>query len=211
MPNQPTRQELQRLLDDLLRLDRDTEWAAFHAEPDWKALGPMIAGLANAAALNENPCGYLLCGVNAVTRTVDADVAHFFRAEIQTREFETELLQRLTPRLAPQAYWLDTKDGAPVLLIEVPAADSVPSDSKEKTGSGSAPAPSGSQTFRKKSVSCGGPSKRSPLRRSPRPPPYRPTRYSTASPYPPTCGTWFVPAPRRRRRFSSAWRPTAFS
>lgn len=126
MPNQPTRQELQRLLDDLLRLDRDTEWAAFHAESDWKALGPMIAGLANAAALNENPCGYLLCGVNAVTRTVDADVAHFFRAEIQTREFETELLQRLTPRLAPQAYWLDTKDGAPVLLIEVPAADSVP-------------------------------------------------------------------------------------
>lgn len=89
MPNQPTRQELQRLLDDLLRLDRDTEWAAFHAEPDWKALGPMIAGLANAAALNENPCGYLLCGVNAVTRTVDADVVHFFRAEIQTREFET--------------------------------------------------------------------------------------------------------------------------
>lgn len=126
MPNQPTRQELQRLLDDLLRLDRDTEWAAFHAEPDWKALGPMIAALANAAALNEKPCGYLVCGVNAVTRTVDAGVAHFFCAEIQTREFETELLQQLTPRLALQAYWLDTEDGAPVLFIEVPAADGVP-------------------------------------------------------------------------------------
>lgn len=75
MPNQPTRQELQRLLDDLLRLDRDTEWAAFHAEPDWKALGPTLAALANSAALNEKPCGYLLCGVNAVTRTVDAGVA----------------------------------------------------------------------------------------------------------------------------------------
>lgn len=126
MPNQPTRQELQRLLDDLLRLDRDTEWAAFHAEPDWKALGPTLAALANSAALNEKPCGYLLCGVNAVTRTVDAGVAHFFLAELQTREFETELLQRLTPRLALQAYWLDTEDGSPVLLIEVPAADGVP-------------------------------------------------------------------------------------
>ena len=32
----------------------------------------------------------------------------------------------MTPRLAPQAYLLDTEDGSPVLLIEVPAADGVP-------------------------------------------------------------------------------------
>ncbi len=114
------------LLQDLLRLPKETEWVEFkcnNANPD--EIGEYISALANSAALCHKQYAYLVWGVADGTHDLVGTSFQPNQAKKGNEELENWLLRLLSPRIHLRFVSLEV-EGKPVSLIEIPSADHRP-------------------------------------------------------------------------------------
>ncbi len=110
------------LLQDLLRLPKETEWVEFkcnNANPD--EIGEYISALANSAALCHKQYAYLVWGVADGTHEVVGTSFQPNQAKRGNEELESWLLHLLSPRIHLRLVSLEF-EGKPISLIEIPSA-----------------------------------------------------------------------------------------
>lgn len=103
-------------------MESQPDWVEFTNNPDCDAIGRSISALANAAALHEKEYAYLICGVDGSNDA--APQASCVRRELL--ENESRLRRKLTPQKQYQVVEMEAAGGIPVLLVQIPAASSLP-------------------------------------------------------------------------------------
>lgn len=114
--------ELLGILNDLLKLPRETEWVEFkqnNAEPE--EIGEYLSALANTAALIRKVNAWLVWGVHDETHEVVGTQFKPASKKVNNQELESWLLQLLSPKINFRFYSLSL-DGKPVVLLEICSA-----------------------------------------------------------------------------------------
>ena len=94
----PAQQEAK--LNELLALPQETEWAEFkHNNSDPQMIGEYLSALSNSAALEEQPFGYIVWGVEDGTRNI---VGTAFKPRSQKGAGNEDLEPWLNKLLAPK-------------------------------------------------------------------------------------------------------------
>lgn len=118
--------ELQKKLDELLRLSAETEWVEFKCNNDKPdEIGEYISAITNGAALFGKKAGYIVWGIKDGTHDVVGTSFEPKRAKVGNEALESWLLRLLNPRIdfTIQEF---KHNGLPVVLFEVQAANSTP-------------------------------------------------------------------------------------
>lgn len=93
-------QELHKVLDRLLKLPKETEWAEFKMNySDHNEIGKYISALSNGAFLQNEPFGYLVFGINDLTLLPVGTTFRPKLTKVGKEELEHWLLQRISPRI----------------------------------------------------------------------------------------------------------------
>ena len=107
------------IVRELCKLPRETEWVEFKvSNTDPQAIGEYLSALANAAALNGKPFGYLIWGVQDATHDVVGTQFTPAATKKGNEPLETWLLRLLTPKIHFRFVELSV-DGLPVVMLEV--------------------------------------------------------------------------------------------
>lgn len=119
--------QLQAKLAELLALPHETEWAEFkHNNSDPQMIGEYLSAISNSAALESQPFGYIVWGVEDGTHHV---VGTSFKPRTQkgagNEDLEPWLNKLLSPRINFRIFEFEA-DGNPVVLFEVQAANTAP-------------------------------------------------------------------------------------
>lgn len=114
-------------LTELLALPHETEWVEFkHNNTDPQMVGEYLSAISNAAALESQPFGYIVWGVEDVTHNV---VGTKFKPRHQkgqgSEDFEPWLNKLLAPRINFRIFEF-AMGGLPMVLFEVQAANTAP-------------------------------------------------------------------------------------
>jgi ATP-dependent DNA helicase RecG len=118
--------ELALLLDRLLAAADEREWVEFkHNNDEPHAIGEYISALANAAALDGEPFGYLVWGIENATRKVVGTTFKPAGAKVGAQLLDLWLHQLLRPKLDFRFDAFDYRT-QPVVLLRVPAAVAQP-------------------------------------------------------------------------------------
>ncbi|MDP2604064.1 MAG: putative DNA binding domain-containing protein [Deltaproteobacteria bacterium] len=118
--------DLQNKLDQLLRLDSETEWVEFKRNNDKpEEIGEYLSAISNGAALHGKKFGYIVWGVEAGTHKVVGTTFQPKRRKIGGEELENWLLRLLTPRIDFTIHAFE-RSQLPVVLFEIQAANSTP-------------------------------------------------------------------------------------
>lgn len=116
-------QELNRLLEVLVALPKETEWVEFkrnfHSEEE---IGERLSALANSACLLDKSYGYLVFGVQDETHEIVGTNFKAKSAKKGNEELELWLLNRLNPKVDYEIFEFDTKDAKHISLYRIPAA-----------------------------------------------------------------------------------------
>ena len=116
-------QELNRLLEVLVALPKETEWVEFkrnfHSEEE---IGERLSALSNSACLLDKSYGYLVFGVQDETHEIVGTSFKAKRAKKGNEELELWLLNRLNPKVDYEIFEFDTKDEKHISLYRIPAA-----------------------------------------------------------------------------------------
>jgi ATP-dependent DNA helicase RecG len=118
--------ELHSKLDELLRLDSETEWVEFkhnHEKP--AEIGEYISAISNGAALHGKKLGYIVWGIESSTHKVIGTAFQPRRRKVGNEELENWLLHLLNPRIDFTIHEFQ-RAGLPVVLFEIQAANSMP-------------------------------------------------------------------------------------
>ncbi|MDO4526363.1 MAG: putative DNA binding domain-containing protein [Bacteroidales bacterium] len=119
--------DLNRLLDVLIALPKETEWVEFksnfHSETE---IGERLSALSNSACLLDKSFGYLVFGVEDGTHKVLGTNFHAKFAKKGNEELEHWLLNRLNPKVDYEIFEFDRSDNKHVSLFRIPAATSRP-------------------------------------------------------------------------------------
>jgi len=119
-------QELDALLEELLKLPKENEWAEFkHNFHSAKEIGERISALSNGACLSQQSNGYLVFGIEDETHKVLGTSFNPSKKKVKGQELENWLIQRLEPRLDFQ-YYNHRYKGENLVIFEIPAANSHP-------------------------------------------------------------------------------------
>ena len=95
-----TAAQLQAKLNELLSLPQETEWAEFkHNNSDPQMIGEYLSALSNSATLERQPFGYIVWGVEDVTRNI---VGTTFKPRSQKGAGNEDLEPWLNKLLAPK-------------------------------------------------------------------------------------------------------------
>lgn len=87
-------------LKSLLALPRETEWVEFkHNNDAPEEIGEYLSALANAAALHGRDAGYIVWGIEDVTKRVVGTTANPRQKKIGNEELENWLAHLLSPRV----------------------------------------------------------------------------------------------------------------
>jgi ATP-dependent DNA helicase RecG len=119
--------EIEAKLSELLALPSETEWVEFkHSNSDPQQIGEYLSALSNAAALCNQPFGYMAWGIEDGSHHI---VGTTFRPRHQkavgNEDLEPWLTQNLYPRIDFAIHeWNDF--GKRVVLFVIPAANRVP-------------------------------------------------------------------------------------
>jgi len=117
--------DLNRLLDVLIALPKETEWVEFksnfHSETE---IGERLSALSNSACLLDKSFGYLVFGVEDGTHKVLGTNFHAKFAKKGNEELEHWLLNRLNPKVDYEIFEFDRSDNKHVSLFRIPAAKS---------------------------------------------------------------------------------------
>ncbi len=119
--------QLQDKLNELLALPQETEWAEFkHNNTDPQMIGEYLSALSNAAALERQPFGYVVWGIEDGTRNI---VGTSFKPRSQkgvgNEDLEPWLNKLLAPKVNFRIFEFEA-NGQPVVMFEVQAANSAP-------------------------------------------------------------------------------------
>lgn len=117
--------DLTLLLDRLLAQTDEHEWLEFKHNDDPHTIGEYISALANAAALDGEPCGYMVWGIEDGTRRVLGTRFKPGTAKVGAQLLAMWLHQYLRPKLDVRFHAFDYR-GQPVVLLRVPAAVAQP-------------------------------------------------------------------------------------
>ncbi len=123
-----TPQQLQEKLAELLALPHETEWAEFkHNNHDAQMIGEYLSAISNAAALENQPFGYIVWGVEDGTHNV---VGTTFKPRQEkgrgNEDLEPWLNKLLHPRINFRIFEFDSADGHPMVMFEIQAANTAP-------------------------------------------------------------------------------------
>jgi ATP-dependent DNA helicase RecG len=118
--------QFEQLLMHLLSFPSETEWLEFkHNNDDPERIAKYISGLSNSAALQNQPFGYVVWGIEDGSRRV---VGTSFRprlARVGNQALELWLQIGLTPRLDFRFLEFEVV-GLSVVILEIPAARGLP-------------------------------------------------------------------------------------
>ena len=120
------RKDFESIARSLCRSNGETEWVEFkrnYANPD--ALGRYISALANGAALNHQPFGYLMLGVEDETGEPVGTTFDPYKARKGKEPLEAWLLRLLAPKVQFGFHFVEI-DGHRIVVAEVHAAANVP-------------------------------------------------------------------------------------
>ncbi len=125
-PDRTTPDKLEKQLRSLLALPRETEWVEFkHNNADPEEIGEYLSALANSAALTQQPCGFIVWGIDDTTHKPVGTSFAPRHQKIGNEELENWLIRLLTPRLDFRIHELEL-EGKQVVAMEVPAANHTP-------------------------------------------------------------------------------------
>lgn len=114
------------LLDRLLAHADEHEWLEFkHNGDDPRTIGEYISALANAAALDGEPCGYMVWGIDDATHRVLGTNFKPGSTKVKGQLLDVWLHQYLRPKLDFRFEAFDYL-GLPVVVLRVPAAVAQP-------------------------------------------------------------------------------------
>lgn len=118
---------LQSKLAELLALTRETEWVEFkHNNTDPQMIGEYLSAISNSAALECQPFGYIVWGVEDGTRKI---VGTSFKPRSQkgagNEDLEPWLNKLLAPRINFRICEFEAEDH-PMVMFEVQAANTAP-------------------------------------------------------------------------------------
>jgi ATP-dependent DNA helicase RecG len=119
--------QLQAKLTELLALPQETEWAEFkHNNTDPQMIGEYLSALSNASALEGQPFGYIVWGIEDGTRNI---VGTTFKPRNQkavgNEDLEPWLNKLLSPRIMFRIFEFEA-DGKPMVMFEIQAANTEP-------------------------------------------------------------------------------------
>ena len=118
--------ELQRKLEDLRRLPKETEWVEFkHNNENLVEIGEYISAISNGAVLKRKRFGYLVWGIEDKSLRIVGTSFQPRRKMIGNEELENWLLRLLNPRIDFRIYEFQ-QDNFPMVMFEIQAANSVP-------------------------------------------------------------------------------------
>ena len=118
--------ELTLLMDRLLASAKEHEWVEFkHNNDDPHALGEYISALANAAALDGEPFGYMVWGIEDAGNKVVGTSFKPAATKTKGQLLDLWLHQYLRPKLDFRFHTFEHR-GQPVVLLCVPAAVAQP-------------------------------------------------------------------------------------
>ncbi|NUO00804.1 MAG: putative DNA binding domain-containing protein [Saprospiraceae bacterium] len=117
-----TIQELHTLVARLLSAQKENEFIEFkESNFNKEMIGERISALANGASLLSQPYGYLLFGIEDVSRQVVGTSFKPSNEKVGNEELEHWLTQRLSPKVDYRIYEFDYQ-GKPLVLFHIPAA-----------------------------------------------------------------------------------------
>ncbi len=119
--------QLQAKLAELLALPHETEWVEFkHNNYEPQMIGEYLSAMANAAALESQPFGYIVWGIEDGTHRV---VGTTFKPRRQkgagNEDLEPWLNKLLAPKMNFRIFEFEA-EGQPVVMFEVQAANTAP-------------------------------------------------------------------------------------
>ena len=121
-----TEQELHKIIERLLKLPKECEWAEFKMNlKTEEEIGKYISALSNGACLQNEPFGYLVFGINDVTLQPEGTTFKPLFHKVGKEELEHWLLQRLSPRIEIAIYETIFHSKA-LSIFQIQAAQSQP-------------------------------------------------------------------------------------
>ena len=120
--------QLRAKLDELRALPNETEWAEFKHNNDMpQMIGEYLSAISNAAALESQPFGYIVWGIEDGTHNVVGTTFKPRQKKGQGNEdLEPWLNKLLAPRINFRIFEFDTTDGHSMVMFEVQAANTAP-------------------------------------------------------------------------------------
>ena len=121
-----TEQELHKIIDRLLKLPKECEWAEFKLNfHNNEEVGKNISALSNGACLHNEPFGYLVFGIQDITLLAVGTTFKPSLHKVGNEELEHWLLQRLSPRIEIAIYET-TYQNKLISLFQIQAAHGQP-------------------------------------------------------------------------------------
>lgn len=121
-----TEQELHKIIERLLKLPKECEWAEFKMNLKTEdEIGKYISALSNGACLQNEPFGYLVFGINDATLQPEGTTFKPLLHKVGNEELEHWLLQRLSPRIEI-AIFETIFHNKPLSVFQIQAAHSQP-------------------------------------------------------------------------------------
>jgi ATP-dependent DNA helicase RecG len=115
-----------KLVRELIALPRETTWLEFkHNNSNPEEIGEYISALANAAALADKSCGYLVWGIEDVTHAIVGTSFSPHTEKKGNEGLENWLHRLLTPPLRFEFFETDV-DGKAIVVLEVDRAQRQP-------------------------------------------------------------------------------------
>ncbi|MBN4073397.1 putative DNA binding domain-containing protein [Mariprofundus ferrooxydans] len=118
---------MRSLLNELIKLPQETEWAEFkHNNANPQAVGEYISALANAAALVGKQSAYMVWGVDDESHEVIGTDFKPSKTHHKQQELESWLLQKTAPKIHFRFFEFVTVNGVDVVILEIQAASHSP-------------------------------------------------------------------------------------
>ncbi len=110
------------LLNELVSLDRETEWLELkHNNADPEQIGEYISALSNSAALNGKANAYMIWGIDDSSHEPVGTSFNPMKAKIGNEELENWLLRQIEPKIGFEFYDIDIEEMI-VVLLEIECA-----------------------------------------------------------------------------------------
>jgi len=123
-------QELNKLLEHLVKLPKETEWVEFKLNfHSAEEIGERISALANGASLFNQENGYLVFGVENKLQTIEGTSFKPLTYKVKGQELENWLHQFLNPRIDFRIFEFKYKtpsEDKQIAIFEIPAAGTQP-------------------------------------------------------------------------------------
>lgn len=107
------------ILEQLLSVGRETEWIEFKVDNERpEGIGEYLSGLSNSAAVHGKESGFIVWGVEDVTRNIVGTSFRPHDRKVGAEELENWLLRLLNPRVEFKIHEFEFQ-GKPIVIFEV--------------------------------------------------------------------------------------------